>query len=891
MRELEERITLIWRVAGLIRGTFEFSRFQDVLLPLTVLRRIDNLLKPTKVKVLAVNAELNGRLENPTPQLCKASGCAFYNISSYDFERLLDDPPHLAANLRTYIDGYSDNVREMLARFHFSSTISHLEQAGLLFPVMEKFRDIDLNPDKVSNFEMWQIIEKLIRRFSTPYELLKLPLPPWLIDFMTKYLEGSTVKSIFDPRADSLLLIYAAASTQPETALGRIQNTQIFEIVSLLNPFHNVTWRLGEPLDTLVELKEDFDLIMSCLPIGKQLTSATFDSAHGPVVIKDDREAILLLQSCTHLHPGGLAIFVVSNNFIQVQKTNSVYANLERFGLYLDAALSLPTSTFAPYTTIPTTLVIIRRAQSERLFVGELSEDRKRNAELLKNLKARKPGPELPLGGLVDRQLFYGYSSLMAQYKAQELARNLRLEPIMLSDIAPEVNFTRATEYPGFEERPNAIYLPLVGRGNVITSLSQATLKQPSSYAQIVLDPEKAVALYAARFFNTNLGKLIREQLMSGLTIPRIMRHLIPQICIYLPDRTTQLTTIDAETKVINLISELTALQGRLWSQPRHLKQVLRDIEQVNREERFSDWLDTLPFPLASILWTYATAGDDHEARYRLLLHFFEALAEFLATVLLSGFANNPAVFQRKLPQLQRVLTKSNTPIDMSTFGTWVRIVENLAKEGRVMLNGPQESKSNCQAMFSTADQEFLAMLFSSEIISLLQQTNEYRNEWVGHGGMVTERISSERQTILANNLSKLRSIFSINWQNYVLIQAGSSRFISGIYHYRVKRIMGSRIPFEGEEMKTDSPMDYDQLYLLAKGERTPLKLLPLVKIMPSPKTELSVCYFYNCMQPDGIQFISYYFAEDADVTGTFKDTADTLRMLLGPMQGKEDIG
>ena len=890
MHKLEERVTLIGYIADLIRSTFIFSQYQDVLLPLTVLRRIDNLLQPTKEKVLEVNAELNGKLENLAPQLCKASGYAFYNISSYDFERLLDDPPHLAANLRTYIDGFSADVREMLERFHFSSTMNHLEQAGFLFPVMAKFKDIDLNPDKVSNFEMWHIIEELIRRFSTSHQSLKLPLPLWLIDFMAMYLKGSAVKSVFDPRADSLLLISAAESTQPETALGLIQNVQVFGIASLLNPFHSLTWRLGEPLDTLVELKEDFDLIVSCLPIGMQLTSATFDFVNGPVVVKDNREAILLLQSCTHLHPDGLAFFVVSNNFIQAQKTNSVYANLARFGLNLDAALSLPTSAFAPYTTIPTTLVIIRRAQSERLFVGALTEDRKRNAELLNNLKARKPGPELPLGGLVDRRLFYGYSSLIAQYKVQELARNLRLEPVTLSEIATEVNFTRATEYPGFEERPNAIYLPLVGRGNVITSLSQATLKQPSSYAQIVLDPNKAVARYAARFFNTNLGKLIREQLMSGLTIPRIMRSMIPQIYIYLPDRTTQLTTIDAETKVVNLISELTAVQERIWSQPRHLKQVLRDIARVNREERFSDWLDTLPFPLASILWTYSTVGDDHDARYRLLLYFFEALAEFLATVLLSGFVNNPAVFQRKLPQLQSVLTKSKTPIDRSTFGTWVRIAENLAKEGRVMLNGTEESRNNCQAMFRTADQELLAMLFSSEIISLLQQTNDHRNEWVGHGGMVTDRISSERHTILANNLSKLRSIFSTNWQNYALIQAGSNRFISGIYHYHVKRIMGCRTPFEGEEIRTDAPMDYDQLYLLAKGERIPLKLLPLVKVMPSPKTEQSVCYFYNRIHPDGIQFISYYFAEDAAVIHAFKNTADILRILLAPVQGEEDI-
>jgi len=566
---------------------------------------------------------------------------------------------------------------------------------------------------------------------------------------------------------------------------------------------------------------------------------------------------------------------------MHAQKQNSVYANLERFGLTVDAALSLPAGTFAPITTISTTLVIIRRQKTDRLFVGEVTEDRKRNTELLKNLKARKPGSELPLGALIDRELFYSYSSLVAYYKVQELAEKLGIEPVSLSDIAVEINFTEATEYPGFKESSNAIYLPLVGRGHVIASLSQSTLKQPSSYVQIVLDPNKAVALYVAEFFNKSLGRLIREQVKSGVTIPRIRKRMIAQMQVYLPDYETQINTIDADTKVVNRISELSALQERVWSQPRQLEQVLHDIEAVNRVEHFSDWLDTLPFPLASILWTYHSKGEDqYTERYRDLLHFFEALAEFLAIILLSGFDTYQEVFQSKRQQLPEIRHKASS-IKKSTFGTWVSIAAYLAKVGLTMLNGNEEDKSYCSTMFRTGDKELLETLFSGNIISLLQQANEYRNSWVGHGGIDSFHDSLERHFILANLLSRLRSVFSTKWQSFELIKAGTCRFSAGIYHYRVEQIIGHHTPFKKIDVKTDIPMEDGQLYLLASGERTPLKLLPLVKVMPSPKTKQDVCYFYNRSDRDGIRFVSYYFEADVTITSAFEDVADILQKFL----------
>src|ERR1700675_1382008 len=161
-----EIVSFLWAVADLIRDTFKRGKYQDVILPLTVLRRLDCVLAPKKAKVLEMQARYKGKLEKPDLLLRQASGFAFYNTSRYDFERLLADAPHMAANLRNYIAGFSPNMREVLEKFDFDNTISKLDEARLLFQVVERFKDIDLHPDKVDNPTMGTIFEELIRKFN-----------------------------------------------------------------------------------------------------------------------------------------------------------------------------------------------------------------------------------------------------------------------------------------------------------------------------------------------------------------------------------------------------------------------------------------------------------------------------------------------------------------------------------------------------------------------------------------------------------------------------------------------------------------------------------------------------------------------------------------------------
>ena len=229
-------VSFLWGVADLIRDTFKRGKYQDVILPLTVLRRLDCVLAPTKAKVLEVQAQYRGKLDNPERLLRRASGFAFYNTSRYDFGKLLADAPDIAKNLRAYIAGFSPNMREVLEKFDFDNTISKLDESGLLFQVMQRFGDprVNLHPDEIDNFTMGTIFEELIRKFNealnenpgehfTPRDVVHLMVDLMLAGDEEELRTKGVARSVYDPCCGSggMLTIAKEHTTQGELRDGK----------------------------------------------------------------------------------------------------------------------------------------------------------------------------------------------------------------------------------------------------------------------------------------------------------------------------------------------------------------------------------------------------------------------------------------------------------------------------------------------------------------------------------------------------------------------------------------------------------------------------------------------------------------------------------------------
>jgi type I restriction enzyme M protein len=163
-------VSFLWSIADLLNGAFKKSEFQKIILPFTVLRRLDYALEKTKGKVLETEHTLKEKgLENRHAQLCRAAGYSFYNTSKFTYESLLHDDANLALNLRQYVMGFSPNVREIFAAFNFDDSIRDLDRVNLLYLLMERFNEkskVDLRPSALSNHEMGYVFEHLLRKFN-----------------------------------------------------------------------------------------------------------------------------------------------------------------------------------------------------------------------------------------------------------------------------------------------------------------------------------------------------------------------------------------------------------------------------------------------------------------------------------------------------------------------------------------------------------------------------------------------------------------------------------------------------------------------------------------------------------------------------------------------------
>ncbi|HOZ46560.1 MAG TPA: class I SAM-dependent DNA methyltransferase [Candidatus Hydrogenedentes bacterium] len=211
MTNFAGKVSFIWSVADLLRGPYRPNQYKDVMLPMTVLRRLDCVLEPTKDKVLEHQKKLQGgKVKNMEMLLCRVTGVPFYNTSRFTFEKLKGDPNDVAKNLINYIKGFSARAREILDHFGFEEHIAKLDKVDRLYLIVSRFCEIDLHPDSVSNIEMGYIFEELIRRFNeasneeagdhfTPREVIRL-MVDLLFDPDDDVLRTpGIVKTLYDP--------------------------------------------------------------------------------------------------------------------------------------------------------------------------------------------------------------------------------------------------------------------------------------------------------------------------------------------------------------------------------------------------------------------------------------------------------------------------------------------------------------------------------------------------------------------------------------------------------------------------------------------------------------------------------------------------------------------
>jgi len=378
--------SFIWSVADLLRGDYKQSDYGKVILPFTVLRRLDCVLEPTKVAVLAEKEKREKAGINPEPFLLKKSGQLFFNTSPLDLKKVMGDQDHIAENLRAYMQAFSPAVRDIFESFKFHAQIDELDKAGLLYQVTEKFATIDLHPETIDNAQMGTVFEELIRKFAelsnetagehfTPRDAIRLMVNLLFIEDDDVLSKPGVVRSIYDPTIGTGGMVSVAgehlASLNPGARLvmyGQELNAESYAICKadmLIKGQDIANIIFGNTLSSDGLIGKLFDYMLSNPPFGvewkkieaiirKEFKEQGFNGRFGPGLPRvSDGSLLFLLHLISKMRPardGGSRLGIVLNGSpLFTGGAGSGESEIRRYVLendLVEAIIGLPTDMF-----------------------------------------------------------------------------------------------------------------------------------------------------------------------------------------------------------------------------------------------------------------------------------------------------------------------------------------------------------------------------------------------------------------------------------------------------------------------------------------------------------------------------------------------------------------
>ena len=376
----------IWSVADLLRGDYKQSDYGKVILPFTVLRRLDCVLETTKPAVLAELAEKQKQGLNPEPFLLRKAGQSFYNTSPLDMKKLMGDQDHIRENLYSYIQAFSPAVRDVFEHFDFHTQVDRLAKAGLLYQVTERFAQFDLHPEAVDNHQMGLVFEELIRKFAeisnetagehfTPREVIRLMVNLIFIEDDDVLSKPGVVRTIYDPTAGTGGMLSVAGEYLEEhnpqarlTVFGQELNGESYAIckADMLIKGQDVgNIAFGNTLNDDGHPHRKFDYMLSNPPFGvewkkvekevrKEYEQQGYNGRFGPGLPRvSDGSMLFLLHLISKMRPaaeGGSRFGIVLNGSpLFTGGAGSGESEIRRYVLENDlceAIVGLPTDMF-----------------------------------------------------------------------------------------------------------------------------------------------------------------------------------------------------------------------------------------------------------------------------------------------------------------------------------------------------------------------------------------------------------------------------------------------------------------------------------------------------------------------------------------------------------------
>lgn len=428
-------------------------------------------------------------------------------------------------------------------------------------------------------------------------------------------------------------------------------------------------------------------------------------------------------------------------------------------------------------------------------------------------------------------------------------------------------------------ESDGQVYVPTTLGG--VASFEISGTRSDGRLLSLRLDDETIDLSFLTAWLNSEQGVASRRRAIQASSTgtfvnalrsdPSSLMRWADELIVPVPDRGTQLALASADERLASFEAELTAQRESVWASPDSAEDVVNRIASAF-DHSLSSWLDQLPFPVASALWTAETASTPGDQQ-RAYIHAWEAIVTFHATVLLSASRTDPGNSSEVEAAIRQTLHDHHLGIERPTFGTWVIIIERVTKELRRALEaGDADEIARVRRAFGGLPQAGIERLTSKQLVKKIKEVNTKRNRWLGHAGYTSDEEWRRQVVSIEADLTELRQILGSVWTQLLLVRAGGSKLRRDGRVQTAEVAVGTRSPFKTRDFIVGEEMIDGDLYLVRDGSQSPLRLGQFVQLRAAPRDAQYTTYFYNRTDGASVHMVSYQHGPESEIQDDVED-------------------
>jgi hypothetical protein len=670
---------------------------------------------------------------------------------------------------------------------------------------------------------------------------------PDVAEFITQLIGENRFARILDPACGiGYLLSRVAAICGAKEIHGIEINPGVYQTAKKLH--ENLTIQNSDSCFTDLSGTE-YDLIISELPIGVAVSPFTSDWLN----IRITDGSLGIMANClNHLSAKGTAIFSCSESIFWTKPGIKFVQSLRENGYYVNAVFKQQNSRLN--THVETCIVKITKVVCENIFVAKCSEDMIANKNIISNYKNGISNVRIPENGfLIVHDLFRGFDSIKATTQITKIAKDRGYNIHNYQDVVVTQKIYDLKKINEIETLPNSIFFHMIFPNKIYLAVEDIDRKG-GRICNVQFKENIIKASTLKSLYSQDILDCIFSQIAYGNTHKSISVNNLSRMKIIMPDKNQAIEAEDFLRKVNDAKLQLEELESIVRNDFLKAK---NEITILDNFGNFLSWIETLPFPLATLLKKY-TVEENPDKKSKILVEFFENLAAMVGIIHLSARWSDLEGESELKATLSKQLSKQGLSFKNATFGLWRTIIDTISPDSADMYKNPETKSVICQK-YCTTNIGILNFLFGKPCRRIIGKTNEFRNDKDHNRKSGIELLDS-----LSDLLKEFRKEIGRSFSNYELISPIGGLFDSeGNFNCQTRVLNGHSVIWANKNYKTSTPLQLNQLYLHSNFDNMSLKLLPLIVLRSTPSSDKNAIYMHNKIKNEQQLLVAHHLNDD----------------------------